>query len=258
LRIVILGANGPTGRQLTVQALAAGHHVVALTRRPAEFPVHDSRLDVAGGDVLDPHVVDAVVEGSDAVLSTLGAPFGKHPVEVYSRGIENALDAMKRYGTTRLVVVSSVAVADEDEPTGGFLFNRVVQPYVTRVLGRTVYDDMRRMEALVAGSDSDWTVLRPSGLYDRPGISDFSLTEEHGPGRFTARSDLAAAMIRQLSDRRFVGKVAHVVTTVDTPSLLSVIWREARRKSTPTWSRPAATANADSGHAGPAAGRGPG
>jgi len=230
LRIVILGANGPTGRQLTVQALTAGHEVVAVTRRPATFPVHDSRLDVAGGDVLDPHLVDSVTEGSDAVLSTLGAPFGKGAVEVYSRGIQHALDAMKRYGTSRLVVVSSVALTGQDEPTGGLFFNRVVQPYVTRVLGRTVYDDMRRMEALVAGSGSDWTILRPSGLYDRRGISAFSLTEEHGPGRFTSRSDLAAAMVQQLSDTRFVGKVAHVVTTVDTPSLLSVIWREARRK----------------------------
>jgi nucleoside-diphosphate-sugar epimerase len=230
VRTVILGANGPTGRLLTVQTLAAGHHVVAVTRRPADFPVRHPRLEVVGGDVLDPHLADSVVQGSDSVLSTLGTPFGKQPVEIYSRGIQNVLDAMKRYGTSRLVVVSSSAVAGEDEPTGGFLFNRILQPYVTRVLGKTVYDDMRRMEALVASSDREWTILRPSGLYDLPHVTAFSLTEEHGPGRFTSRADLAAAMLGQLSDARFVGKVAHVVTTVDNPSLLSVIWRESRRK----------------------------
>jgi nucleoside-diphosphate-sugar epimerase len=230
MRIVILGANGPTGRLLTSQSLAAGHQVVALTRRPADFPLHDPGLEVVGGDVLDSGTVDSVVEGSDAVLSTLGAPFGREPVEVYSRGIGNALDAMKRYGAARLVVVSSGAVTGEAEPTGGFLFNRVLQPYVTRVLGRTVYDDMRRMEALVTSSDSDWTILRPSGLYELPAVTKFSITEEHGPGRFTSRRDLAAAMVLQLSDRRFVGKVAHVITTEDNPSLLSMIWREARNK----------------------------
>jgi uncharacterized protein YbjT (DUF2867 family) len=230
MRIVILGANGPTGRLLTGQILAAGHRAVALTRRPAEFPFHDPGLEVVGGDVLDSGAVDSVVEGSDAVLSTLGAPFGKAPVEVYSRGVGNTLDAMKRYGTARLVVVSSGAVTGEDEPTGGFLFNRVLQPYVTRVLGRTVYDDMRRMEALVASSDTDWTVLRPSGLFELPAPTEFSLTEEHGPGRFTSRADLAAAMVLQLTDTRFVGKVAHVITTQDTPSLLSMMWREARKK----------------------------
>jgi nucleoside-diphosphate-sugar epimerase len=229
MRIVILGANGPTGRLLVAQTLTAGHEVVALTRRPADFPVRDSMLDVVGGDVLDQGTVDAVVERSDAVLSTLGVPFGKAPVEVYSRGIANTLDAMKRYAVPRLVVVSSGAVTGEDEPTGGLLFNRVLQPYVTRVLGKTVYDDMRRMEALVTSSGADWTILRPSGLFELPAVTDFSVTEARGPGRFTARVDLAAAMVAQLSDARFMGKVAHVITTEHNPSLLSMIWREARR-----------------------------
>jgi len=230
MRIVILGANGPTGRLLTNQTLAAGHEVVAVTRRPAEFPLRDSMLDVVRGDVLDPDALDTVIEGSDAVLSTLGAPFGKEPLEVYSRGVQNALGAMKKHGVPRLVVVSSGAVTGEDEHTGGFLFNRVLQPYVTRVLGRTVYDDMRRMEAIVTCSDTEWTILRPSGLFELPVVTDFSITEERGPGRFTSRTDLAAAMVLELSDTRFVGKVAHVITTEGTPSLLSMMWREARKK----------------------------
>jgi nucleoside-diphosphate-sugar epimerase len=230
MRIVILGANGPTGRLLTDQSLAAGHQVVAVTRHPAEFPVRDSMLDVVGADVLEPGALDSAVEGSDAVLSTLGAPFSKEPVEVYSRGIENTLDAMKRHAVPRLVVVSSGAVTGADEPTGGFLFNRVLQPYVTRVLGKTVYDDMRRMEALVSSSDVAWTILRPSGLYALPAVTSYSLTEQHGPGRFTSRADLAAAMVLQLTDPRFVGKVAHVITTEDNPSLLGMMLREARKK----------------------------
>ncbi|MGK8508123.1 hypothetical protein ACRS5S_08690 [Nocardia asiatica] len=42
MRLIIFGANGPTGRLLTSHALTAGHDVVAVTRRPAEFPLaHD-------------------------------------------------------------------------------------------------------------------------------------------------------------------------------------------------------------------------
>jgi hypothetical protein len=37
-------------------------------------------------------------------------------------------------------------------------------------------------------------------------------------------------MLLQVTDRRFVRKVAHVITTVDNPSLLSMMWREARKK----------------------------
>src|SRR5262249_21426214 len=207
MRIVIFGANGPTGRLLTRLSLTAGYDTVAVTRQPGAFPLQDPRLRVAGADVLDADAVDGVVEGSDAVLSALGVPFGKAPVEVYSRGAEHMLDAMKRHDVRRLVVVSSGAVTGEDEPTGGFLFNRVLQPYVPKRLGKTVYDDMGRMEDLVSRSDADWTILRPSGLYELPTVTDYSVTSEHGPGRFTARIDLADAIVRQVTDDRFVRRV---------------------------------------------------
>ena len=227
MRIVIFGANGPTGRLLTRLSLTAGYDTVAVTRQPGTFPLQDPLLRVAGADVLDADAVDSLVEGGDAVLSALGVPFGRAPVEVYSRGAEHMLDAMKRHDVRRLVVVSSGAVTGEDEPTGGFLFNRVLQPYVTKRLGKTAYDDMRRMEDLVSRSDADWTILRPSGLYELPEVTDYSLTEEHGPGRFTARIDLAAAILRQVTDDRFVRRTGHVITTRDNPGLLSMMLREA-------------------------------
>lgn len=91
MRIVMFGANGPTGRLLTRLSLTAGYDTVAVTRQPGAFPLQDPRLRVAGADVLDADAVDGVVEGSDAVLSALGVPFGKTPVEVYSRGAEHML-----------------------------------------------------------------------------------------------------------------------------------------------------------------------
>ena len=53
MRMVIFGANGQTGRQLTEQALAAGHDVAAVTRRPAEFPITHDRLAIVEADVHD-------------------------------------------------------------------------------------------------------------------------------------------------------------------------------------------------------------
>lgn len=230
MRISVFGANGATGRLLTAQSLSAGHDTVVLTRHPEDFPLRAARLRVVGGDVLDQAAVDDVVEESDAVLSVLGVPFGRAPVEVYSRGTAHILDAMKRYDVGRLVVVSSSAVTGEPEPTGGIFFNRVVQPYVTRRLGRTTYDDLRRMEAVVAASDVDWTILWSSGLFDLPEVTQYSLTEGHGPGRFTARVDLADALLHQACDDRFIRKTGHVITTEGNPGLFSLIVHEAFKK----------------------------
>jgi putative NADH-flavin reductase len=231
MRIAVFGANGPTGRLLTDQALAAGHQVAAVTRQPDSFPVRHDRLTVVGADVLDPVAVDAAVAERDAVLSTLGVPAGKAPISTYSQGVANIVAAMKRHRMRRLAVVTSSGVDPHPYSDGGFLFNRLFLPYVTRVLGKTLYDDMRRMEALVRASDLDWTIVRPSGLYHLPSVTDYTLVKGHADGRFTARADLAASMLALLDDDRYLRATVGVITTVDNPTLLQWIRREALAKS---------------------------
>lgn len=230
MRIAVFGANGPTGRLLTGQALAAGHQVAAVTRQPDSFPLRHDRLEVVGADVLDPAAVDAAVAERDAVLSTLGVPAGKEPISTYSRGVANIVAAMKQHEVRRLAVVSSSGVDPQPYSDGGFLFNRVLLPYVTRVLGKTLYDDMRRMEALVRASDLDWTIVRPSGLYHLRSVTDYALVEGHADGRFTARADLAASMLALLDDDRHLRTTVGVITTVDNPTLFQWIRSEALAK----------------------------
>ncbi|WP_280269206.1 NAD(P)-dependent oxidoreductase [Nocardia wallacei] len=227
MRIAVFGANGPTGRLLVGQALAAGHSVAAVTRKPESFPLQHDSLEVVGADVLDPAAVDAAVAGCDAVLSVLGVPFGKQPITTYSRGVGAIAGAMRRHGVRRLVVVSSSAVDPHPYADAGFVFNRVLQPYVTRVLGKTLYDDMRRMEDLVRGSDLDWTIVRPSGLYDLPEVTEYTIVEGRAEGRYTSRADLAACLLAVLADDRYLGSTLGVVTTTDNPTMLQVIRREA-------------------------------
>jgi nucleoside-diphosphate-sugar epimerase len=230
MNIVIFGANGQTGRLLTGQALEAGHDVTAVTRRPAEFPIAHDRLTVAGADVRDAPAVDRAVAGADAVLSTLGVPFTRNQVTIYSEGTANIVAAMSRHGVKRLLVVSSSATEPHHHADGGFLLNRVLQPLVTATIGRTTYADMRRMESLVRGSGLDWTIMRPSGLFDAPGVTAYELHEDQAPGIFTSRAGLAASMLEQAADTRFVRKAAAVTTSEGAPTVLQMIRREALKK----------------------------
>jgi putative NADH-flavin reductase len=227
MSIVVFGANGPTGRLLVAHALAAGHQVIAVTRRPDKFPQQHPNLTVARADVLDASAVEGVVSGADAILSTLGAPYGRKQVAVYSVGVRNILTAMERHQVRRLVVVSSSATDPKPYADAGFFFNRVVQPFVVNVLGKTVYEDMRRMEELIRNSEVDWTIVRPSGLFDADFVSDYELAENHIAGRFTARSDLAAAMLAQIDDERYVRKILAIATSENVPSMARLIMREA-------------------------------
>ena len=231
MRIVIFGANGQTGRLLTGQALAAGHDVAAVTRRPAQFPIAHDRLAVVEADARDAPAVDRAVEGADVVLSALGVPFTRKQITIYSLGAGTIIAAMSRHGVKRLIVVSSSATEPHHHADGGFALNRVFQPLVTATIGKTTYADMRRMEDLVRGSDLEWTIMRPSGLFDAPGVTAYELHEDQAPGIFTSRAGLAASMLDQATDTRFVRKAAAVTTSEGAPTLFQMIRREALKKT---------------------------
>jgi uncharacterized protein YbjT (DUF2867 family) len=229
MRITVFGATGPTGRQLIDQALTTGYEVTAVTRRPEKLSSR-AGLTMARADVTDPEAVEAAVAGSAAVLSALGSPLTRRPIGIYSIGTGHIMAAMHRQGIKRLVVVSSSVTDPRWRPSNAFVFNHVLDPYVNRVLGRTVHEDMRRMEAAIRAAELDWTIVRPCGLFDHPGVTDYLVEEDSADGLFTARSDLAAAMLQQFTDDRFVHKAIGVVTTQVRPNIAKLIWTEATRK----------------------------
>jgi putative NADH-flavin reductase len=228
MRTVIFGASGPTGRQLTAQALAAGHEVVAVSRRAGAIAPSPG-LTVVTADVTEPASLDAAIAGGDAVLSVLGVPPSGKPISVYSQGVAAIAAAMRRHGVRRLLAVSSSVLDPRWRPTGEHFFNYVLDPLVNRRIGRTAHEDMRRMEALLRSSDLRWTVVRPAGLFSLPQVTDYEVAEDVADGLFTARSDLAAAMLAQTGQDRFARRAMAVITTATRPSLPGLIWREAIR-----------------------------
>ncbi|MFI6359473.1 NAD(P)-dependent oxidoreductase [Streptomyces sp. NPDC050743] len=226
MRLVVFGANGPTGRQVTEQATAAGHTVTAVTRHPGAFPLDHPRVRIAEADVLDGAAVDSVVPGHDAVISVLGVPYGRAPVTVYSTGLAHISRAMTRHGVRRLVCVTSTVLFDVPAPGEGFFFRKVLEPFFARVVGRTVYDDMRRMEEIVRAGAHDWTVLRPAGLFDTSEVSDYRLAPGRLPGRFTSRADLAHALVREAVTEGHPRAFLDVRTTEGTPRFLDLVKKE--------------------------------
>jgi uncharacterized protein YbjT (DUF2867 family) len=230
MKIIIFGANGQTGRLLTQRVLDEGHRAVAVTRRAGDFPLAHSGLAVAGADVRKPDTLNDVVDGADAVLSTLGVPFTRQAVDTYSIGTANIAQAMHTTGVRRVVVVSSTGAYPARDRRHAPLSVRAFEPIIARTIGKTVYDDIRRMETLVHDSGLDWTVVRPSGLFDLPNRTDYIAGEVPPVGGFTARIDLADYLVRLATDPTTVGRTVTISTTEHTPTLWQVIQREAFKK----------------------------
>lgn len=223
--LAVFGANGPTGRLVVRQALAAGHRVVAVTRKPDRYPLSAPHLEVVAADVTDPDGVERVfAAGPGAVISTFGVPYSRKPITVYSRGITTITRAMTAHGVQRLVCVSSTTVGTEQAPGESLFGRRVLMPFLRNVAGRTLYDDMERMEEIVRSSGLDWTVVRPGGLFDTDGPSDdYEVGPRRLPGRVTSRADLADALITEAVEPRYSRSVIEVITRSGTPSPVTFV-----------------------------------
>ena len=88
------------------------------------------------------------------------------------------------------------------------------------------------METIVRSSGLDWTILRPSGLFDVPEPTAYHAGEVDPVGAFTARIDLAHYLLALADDRATIGKTAVVSTTQHTPTVWQMIRREAFAKPT--------------------------
>lgn len=218
--LIVFGANGPTGRLVVGQALNAGHRVTAVTRRPDQFPVSSTLLDVVAADVTDSDGVARVLStGPAAVISTFGVPYSRRKIRVYSDGITNITQAMTRFGVERLVCVSSTTVAREEAPGESWLWRKGIVPVLRNVVGRTLYDDMQRMEEIVASSGLNWTVVRPGGLFDAvEPTADYRVSERRLSGRFTSRADLAQVLLKEATEPRHCRSVVEVITHSARPS----------------------------------------
>lgn len=194
MRIAVLGATGRTGRLVVEQAVARGHDVTALARRPQLPPPADGRLRSAAVDVLDHERVAEVLSGVDTVISTLGIGTSREPTVIYSQGTANLLAAMGAQGITRIVVISASPVGPRQEQA--FFDRRVVMPVLERFFGAT-YQDMRRMEALLADSDARWTSVRPPRLLEKPATGSYrlSISRPLPKARALTYGDLATALL---------------------------------------------------------------
>ncbi len=186
MRLTIFGGTGRIGAQLVSQALAAGQQVRVLARTPAALPPADG-LTVIEGNVLDPARVAGAVDGADAVLAALGPRGQKSPAMLATAG-RNIVEAMTKTGASRLISVSAAGAYIRDDPDMGALLK-----WLLPALLGSQFADTRELERVVAGSDLDWTMVRPARLTNGPLTGRYRVRPQFVPagGRKISRADVA-------------------------------------------------------------------
>jgi putative NADH-flavin reductase len=203
MHLFVLGATGRTGRALVQQGLARGHVITAFGRS-AFKPQSSQLLRVVIGNPLDAEDLAAALSGQEAVLSALGTR-GIGTTFVRSAGARATIEAMRRTGVRRLVIISSSLV----DTTAGWL-----SVFVARTLLRHIASDQRALEELVAQSGLDWTVARPALLDNSPLIGRYAASPvgSDEPASYVrmSRADVACMMLDSVERVTYVRQVVRL------------------------------------------------
>jgi uncharacterized protein YbjT (DUF2867 family) len=194
LVILVTGATGTVGREVVAQLLAAGQHVRAMTRNPAQAKF-DPRVDVIQGDFATPGTLAKAVEGVERVFSlTLGPQTGAN---------ERALAAAARKAGVRHIVKLGAMGRDGE----------------TRNTIRLWHEEG---EQAFKDSGIAWTVVRPgrfmsNALHWRESIRrQGKVFSNYGDGKLPSvhPRDIAAVAVRALTSEDYFGKALEVTGPV--------------------------------------------
>jgi putative NADH-flavin reductase len=156
------------------------------------------RLRVVTADLMDPAAISPAVAGADAVFAAYG-PRGTGPTSVLRDGTRSVIEAMRKEGTRRLIMLSGCIVSDEGE---GPILRYLAKPLARRTLLRHVTADMRGAEEEIRASELDWTVVRPPRLTSEPASGTYRTAIDRNlpRGVTVSRADLAAFMLGIAAD----------------------------------------------------------
>ncbi|WP_030670316.1 NAD(P)-dependent oxidoreductase [Streptomyces sp. NRRL B-1347] len=198
MRIAVLGAGGMVGSRVIAEAGARGHHLLALSRRPAGDAPDVTPVGVDAGD---PDALRAALAGSaaDAVVVALRTV----PVdqEFLVGATRTVLDSAARLGIRVLVVGGAGALRS---PGRAGLLVADDPAYVPAAVTAVAAAGVAQLRTCEAHGGGDWVYLSPPALLepgDRTGRyrrgTDTLLTGADGRSWISAE-DLAVAVVDEL------------------------------------------------------------
>ncbi len=201
MQVLIIGANGRTGRRVAKRMLTTEHQPIAMLRNPSQREYFDDLgVPTVLGDLEYPidHAFKAY-GGFQAVVFAAGSVRQNtidKAVLVDHIGPIRAASAALMHGAKRFLLLSAL---NADEQSGGDM------AYYHRAKG---FSDrfVREIRHAFKGEDLDWTTIHPGGLTETPGTGKVTIIPStHGKGK-TNRDDLAATIVACLDHPNTIGK----------------------------------------------------
>nr|WP_064569844.1 NAD(P)-binding oxidoreductase [Gordonia sp. LAM0048] len=162
MKVLVLGASGPTGQHVVQRALEHGDEVTALARRPEAFDHLSHRVEVVAGDATSAGDVTRAMHGQDAAISALGRSTSVRADALFSRSATAVTEAAAKTGLKRVVWLSSYGVGDT------FTSASLVQKVMYKTFLRGIYADKAVSEETLRAAGLALTLVYPTTLTNGP------------------------------------------------------------------------------------------
>ena len=206
MKVLVLGATGSVGQHILQLGIERGHELTALVRNAEKLKSWERRVRVVKGDALDKDSVEQAVRGQEAAIYAIGIKtLGR--TTLFSESARILIDAMERNRVKRLVCITGVG-AGETKGHGGFLYDRILFPLVTK----RVYADKEVQETLIQKSPLDWVIVRPAVFREGgPSGKLEAVTDVRGVTLTrVSRVEVAAFVLDQLTDGRYLRRAVFI------------------------------------------------
>lgn len=198
MKLVILGATGPTGRQLVSQALQNGHDVAVVVRNPSRLKEKHERLQVTTGDIFNIDLAEVFTD-KDVVLSSLGVGKSLKSNNLMTRAVAVIIPAMQQAGIKRIIFMSAFGVGRSIEQAS------FIQKLIFRTILKNIYNDKAIADEKLSNSELDWTLVRPVVLTNGNRTGKYKPEEAiqmKGMPKIS-RADVADFMIKEAVNNRW-------------------------------------------------------
>jgi len=198
-QVAVIGGTGKAGRYLVNQLVGKGISVRLLLRDPSRFYEASPLIECIHGDARNPDAMLQLIDGSQAVMSTLGQPQGEG--SIFSDPTGNVIRALAPSLNKRYILITGLNVDTPMDRKGSYA--KSATKWMKSNYPETTTDKQREWEMLVS-SNLDWTLVRLPLIELTEQESEINVSLEDCPGTKINAGSLAAFLIKQLKDETYL------------------------------------------------------
>jgi len=205
IKVAVLGGGGRTGRYLVTQLLSQGYNLKLLLRSPENFQLESPFIEIIRGDAIDAEAIRSLVEGCQAIISTIGQR--KDEPLVASQATINVLKAMVEYGIQRYILVAGLNV---DTPFDKKSSETSIASEWMKMNFPLIHADRQKTYSILSTSDLNWTLVRVPFIEFIDARGETIVSLEDCRGEKISATDIATFLIEQLSDDIYIKRAPFI------------------------------------------------